>query len=76
MTKIEDDDNESLIEYTVDEAIEHIGFGSFQWMMIMLCGAYWSADAMELMIMSYLLPAVAAPDEFNLASGTEATLAR
>jgi hypothetical protein len=33
---------------------------------IILCGLHWMADAMEVMIMTYLMPAVKA--EFNTAS--------
>ena len=62
-------------EYTVDEAIEHCGLGAFTWLNVALCGTYWAADAMELMLMSYLLPAVAARDAFDLGSASEAMLA-
>ena len=42
--------------YTVEEAIEHIGFGRFQYKLSLLTGCAWMADAMELMILSIISP--------------------
>ncbi|XP_071321888.1 synaptic vesicle 2-related protein-like [Trachinotus anak] len=42
--------------FTVDEALEAIGFGKFQWKMSLLTGLSWVADAMEMMILSILGP--------------------
>ena len=44
--------------YTVDDAIDQIGFGPFQLIITVFCGLLWIADAMELMILSILSPAV------------------
>lgn len=44
--------------YTVDEAINSMGFGPFQILISTFCGLLWLADAMELMILSVLSPAV------------------
>ena len=44
--------------YTVDDAINKIGFGPFQVLITVFCGLLWIADAMELMILSILSPAV------------------
>lgn len=44
--------------YTVDEAINKIGFGLFQILCSVFCGLLWVADAMELMILSFLSPTV------------------
>ncbi|XP_053711345.1 synaptic vesicle 2-related protein-like [Synchiropus splendidus] len=41
---------------TLDEALDAIGFGSFQWKMFFLTGLSWIADAMEMMILSVLGP--------------------
>jgi len=43
---------------TFDDAIEYIGFGPFQWKLVFLCGFVWAADAMELMILTFVLPRV------------------
>ena len=44
--------------YTVDDAIEKIGFGPFQILIAVFCGLMWVADAMELMLLSILSPIV------------------
>uniref|UniRef100_A0A672ZRV6 Synaptic vesicle 2-related protein-like n=1 Tax=Sphaeramia orbicularis TaxID=375764 RepID=A0A672ZRV6_9TELE len=42
--------------FTVDDALEFIGFGKFQWKISLLTGLSWIADAMEMMILSILGP--------------------
>lgn len=48
--------------YSVDEAIDIIGVGSyfgigwFQFRLLFMTGAVWAADAMEMMLLSFLLP--------------------
>lgn len=42
--------------FTVDEAIEVVGFGWFQWKVLFLTGAIWAADAMEIMFISFIIP--------------------
>nr|XP_046231715.1 synaptic vesicle 2-related protein-like [Scatophagus argus] len=42
--------------FTVDDALEAIGFGKFQWKISLLTGLSWIADAMEMMILSILGP--------------------
>ncbi|XP_006788935.1 synaptic vesicle 2-related protein-like [Neolamprologus brichardi] len=42
--------------FTVDDALEAIGFGKFQWKVSFLTGLSWVADAMEMMILSILGP--------------------
>ncbi|XP_054469051.1 LOW QUALITY PROTEIN: synaptic vesicle 2-related protein-like [Anoplopoma fimbria] len=42
--------------FTVDDAIEALGFGKFQWKMSVLTGLSWIGDAMEMMILSVLGP--------------------
>ncbi|XP_064612185.1 synaptic vesicle 2-related protein-like [Liolophura sinensis] len=44
--------------YTIQEAIDAIGFGKFQIKLSMLAGLAWMADAMEMMILSILSPAL------------------
>lgn len=38
--------------FTVDEAVEYLGFGKFQWTLSLLTGLAWMSDAMEMMILS------------------------
>ncbi|XP_070571836.1 synaptic vesicle 2-related protein-like [Ptychodera flava] len=49
---------ESLDEdsFTVEDAVEAIGFGKFQIKLSILAGLCWMADAMEMMILSILSP--------------------
>ncbi|XP_068183753.1 synaptic vesicle 2-related protein-like isoform X2 [Antennarius striatus] len=41
---------------TVDDVLETIGFGKFQWKLCALTGLAWTGDAMEMMILSILSP--------------------
>ncbi|XP_037120830.1 synaptic vesicle 2-related protein isoform X4 [Syngnathus acus] len=42
--------------FTLDEALDALGFGMFQWKLLFLTGFSWVADAMEMMILSILGP--------------------
>ncbi len=43
---------------SVEEAIERVGFGRFQRRLLWICGAGWAADAMEVLLISFALPAI------------------
>ncbi|XP_071848731.1 synaptic vesicle 2-related protein-like isoform X1 [Apostichopus japonicus] len=43
-------------EFSVEQAVEAIGFGQFQVMLSLLTGFCWMADAMEMMILSIIGP--------------------
>jgi putative MFS transporter len=45
---------------TIDEAIERIGVGKFQWRLFAINGFTWAADAMEVLIIGFVLPAIIA----------------
>uniref|UniRef100_A0A1I7XJF5 MFS domain-containing protein n=1 Tax=Heterorhabditis bacteriophora TaxID=37862 RepID=A0A1I7XJF5_HETBA len=45
--------------FTVDDAVEALGFGRFQIKLSILTGLAWMADAMEMMLLSLLSPALA-----------------
>jgi hypothetical protein len=51
-------DGQNSQVYTLDEAIDHMGFGLFQVKLSLLTGLAWMADAMEMMILSILAPAL------------------
>lgn len=53
----DDSDDSSEESYTVEEAIEHLGFGKFQAAMVVYTGMTWLADAMEMILLSYVGPA-------------------
>ena len=46
------------LAYTVDEALDCIGFGKFQVIMVVFAGFAWFSDAMEVMLLSFLGPSV------------------
>jgi putative MFS transporter len=52
---------------TVDEAIEQIGTGRFQHRLLMVNGLTWAADAMEVLMVGFLIPAVIA--DFGISRG-------
>ena len=58
--------------FTVDEAINKIGFGPFQVLITVFCGLLWVADAMEIMILSILSPIVKC--QWHLSSFAEASV--
>lgn len=49
---------EQGVTFTVEEAVEKAGFGKYQWRLSILTGMAWMADAMELMILSIIAPAL------------------
>lgn len=57
----------------LDDAIDRLGLGPFQWRLLAICGLTWAADAMEVLLMGFALPGISAA--FGLARGSaEATL--
>ena len=44
--------------FTVEDAVETLGFGKYQFRLSILTGMAWMADAMELMILSIIAPAL------------------
>jgi len=45
---------------TIDDVIEQIGVGRFQWRLLFVNGLTWAADAMEVLIAGFVLPGVIA----------------
>ncbi|MGF1504981.1 MAG: MFS transporter [Anaerolineae bacterium] len=43
---------------TIEEAVERIGVGRFQHKLLVICGLGWAADAMEVIIIAFVLPAI------------------
>jgi hypothetical protein len=43
-----------VLRLGVNEAIERLGFGPFQWLLLLLCGCIYVADSMEIMLLSFL----------------------
>ncbi len=47
-----------MAKLTLDEALEHVGFGPFQKRLLLLCGAIWAAVAMDVLVVSFALPSL------------------
>ncbi len=58
--------------YSIDQAIERLGFGKFHWRLLFLCGACGVIDAMEMMCLPFLQPASACT--FHVDETTQALL--
>ncbi len=58
--------------YTVNEAVNKMGFGPFQVLLTVFCGLLWLADAMEFLLLSVLSPAVKC--QWNLSTFEEALI--
>lgn len=54
----EEDDKDGLCMFRVEDAIERMGFGKFQAFVLVYAGMAWVADAMEMMLLSFVGPAV------------------
>ncbi|KAI3496298.1 hypothetical protein L1887_38655 [Cichorium endivia] len=57
------------VAYTLDEALSTIGFGNFQFIVLAYAGLGWVAEAMEMMLLSFVGPAI--KPEWGLSSGEE-----
>ncbi len=53
---------------SVDDAIDRIGLGPFQWRLLAICGLTWAADAMEVLLVGFILPGVS--KSFGLVKGS------
>lgn len=58
--------NVSSPTYTVDDAIEAIGMGRFQYIVLSLAGLCWIADSMEMLLLSFIKSPTQC--EFNLSN--------
>ncbi len=43
---------------TVDEALEHLGVGRFQWRLLGVNGLVWAGDAMEIIAIGFIIPSI------------------
>ena len=42
----------------MEDAIEALGWGPFHWQLLLQCGLSWACDAMEMMLLSFLVPKI------------------
>ncbi|KAK1418348.1 hypothetical protein QVD17_27491 [Tagetes erecta] len=57
------------VSYTLDWALSNLGFGNFQFIMLAYAGLGWIAEAMEMMLLSFIGPAI--QPEWRLSSNEE-----
>lgn len=57
---------------TYDQAIEQVGFGRFQTKLMVICGLGWAADAMEVLLIAFILPAIG--EEWQLTNAQKGLL--
>ncbi|XP_051215254.1 organic cation/carnitine transporter 7 [Lolium perenne] len=55
--------------YTTDDALSHVGFGRFQALVLAYAGVGWTAEAMEIMLLSFVGPSV--KDEWGISAQQE-----
>lgn len=58
--------------YTVDDALSALGFGNFQVFVLIYAGMGWVSEAMEMMLLSFVGPAV--QSLWNLSSQQESLI--
>ncbi|WOL13198.1 organic cation/carnitine transporter 7 isoform X1 [Canna indica] len=63
---------DGIFSFTVDEALLSIGFGKFQALVLCYAGMGWISEAMEMMLLSFVGPAV--QSEWNLSSQQESLI--
>jgi MFS transporter, putative metabolite:H+ symporter len=54
---------------TVQDAIDQVGFGRFQRRLLWVCGITWAADAAEILLLAFALPAISAEFGLSRAAG-------
>lgn len=59
---------------SVTQALDLVGMGRAQWLLLLYCGAAWSADACETMLLSYLGPSVACAWPHSVGPAAESAL--
>jgi len=54
--KVNEDQGEKIGEMTLDDAIDHLGFGWFQVKLLFIAGFCWMCESMEMMLLSVISP--------------------
>lgn len=53
-----DDADDTQTVMTMDDVVEHIGFGAFHWKLLWLCGVGYFAEITELVVVSFVAPSI------------------
>lgn len=61
------------VTFTVEDAIKQAGFGTYQGWLLAYAGMSWTAEAMEMMLLSFVGPAV--QSEWGLSGREESLIA-
>jgi hypothetical protein len=69
-TTVDDADQKELNNY--EAALDKIGFGKFQWLLLFVCGLANASDAVEILCVSFVLPT--AECDLNLTSADKGVL--
>ncbi|MBN2048431.1 MAG: MFS transporter [Anaerolineaceae bacterium] len=67
------EDTKKIKSMTFNHAIEEIGYGKFQRKLMWICGLGWAADAMEVLLIAFALPAIG--EEWQLSPEQKGLLA-
>jgi hypothetical protein len=54
---------------TIQEAVDRIGFGRFQKLLLAVCGVTWAADAAEVLLLGFALPSIIGEFGISAAEG-------
>ena len=54
---------------TIQEAVDRIGFGRFQKLLLAVCGVTWAADAAEVLLLGFALPSIIGEFGISAAQG-------
>lgn len=58
---------------SVQEAVDRIGFGRFQRLLLLVCGVTWAADAAEVLLLGFALPSIR--EEFGISAAQAGLIA-
>ncbi|XP_031549488.1 synaptic vesicle 2-related protein-like isoform X2 [Actinia tenebrosa] len=64
--------NDCSLTFTVEDAIDKVGYGKFQLKLLFIIGFAWMADSMEITILAIMSPAIRC--EWDLSTWEEATI--
>lgn len=56
LPRVQSERDSASVVYSVDEALAHIGSGSFQFVLLVILGLSWFADATEILLLAFLGP--------------------